>query len=415
MTPTSSSTTKNLPCSPVSSNCVLWEGPDLPCIKLCKGDTISDVQYKAALVLCELKKELDLTDLDLKSIFDICSACPDPKKTLHTILQALINKIAEIEKAIDNVGQGGTVEEAVVKIASCFRTTDGSGDIITELKHSDYTKLIGANVCEVLTEMNGLVSRVETLEENVGDLQNRVKTLEHGDDGLSKLADRVQDLEDGAKNLTDVLGTTTDLATVLSEEPTGTGPQGAVMSLADRNTALFTGTSKTVSDSLKHLLLIAYDLRSAVKIIQDNCCKISCDDIVVDFDIRLSDDRLQASLFFNFKSHVPAGFSDVNALGNKLTITDARGAQAEFLIKIADAVNSADPIRLDFSDTAIDPALDYTFTMDCALKSETLTCVKCINKSVTYKDTCAYCEISVTGAGSSDGSLIIIYEEEIPT
>ena len=38
----------NSPCSPTSSNCVIWQGPDLACIKLCKGDTVSDVVAKLA-------------------------------------------------------------------------------------------------------------------------------------------------------------------------------------------------------------------------------------------------------------------------------------------------------------------------------------------------------------------------------
>ena len=33
----------NSPCSPISSNCIVWQGPDIPCIHLCTGDTISDV------------------------------------------------------------------------------------------------------------------------------------------------------------------------------------------------------------------------------------------------------------------------------------------------------------------------------------------------------------------------------------
>ena len=30
-------------CKPISSNCVVWQGPDLNCINVCNGDTISIV------------------------------------------------------------------------------------------------------------------------------------------------------------------------------------------------------------------------------------------------------------------------------------------------------------------------------------------------------------------------------------
>jgi hypothetical protein len=180
---------------------------------------------------------------------------------------------------------------------------------------------------------------------------------------------------------------------------------------AGDGSALWTGNSSNVSESIKRIWIAVCDLRSAVKIIQDNCCQINCDDVVVDFDIRLSDDRTSATLFFAFKSHIPNGFSDVNASGNKLTVTDANGATAQFLVKIADAAQDADGVPMDFASSALDPKLDYYFSMDAAMKSENLTCVKCITKTVTYKETCSYCDVTVTAAEGSDGSLVIIYQE----
>ena len=41
--PTNSRYAKDRGCNPVSSNCVVWQGPDLACIDLCKGDTVSNV------------------------------------------------------------------------------------------------------------------------------------------------------------------------------------------------------------------------------------------------------------------------------------------------------------------------------------------------------------------------------------
>ena len=41
MIPTNSNNLTN--CDPISSNCVIWQGPDLPCVEICTGDTISDV------------------------------------------------------------------------------------------------------------------------------------------------------------------------------------------------------------------------------------------------------------------------------------------------------------------------------------------------------------------------------------
>ena len=50
---------------PISSNQVIWQGPDIPCIGLCNKDTVSIVVFKVAEKICEFVDELDLTTLDL--------------------------------------------------------------------------------------------------------------------------------------------------------------------------------------------------------------------------------------------------------------------------------------------------------------------------------------------------------------
>ena len=55
----------NKPCSPISSNCVVWQGPDIPCIKLCIGDTVSDVVFAMATELCTILDTLKVTNYDL--------------------------------------------------------------------------------------------------------------------------------------------------------------------------------------------------------------------------------------------------------------------------------------------------------------------------------------------------------------
>lgn len=411
MTPTYSGQYK-LPCNPTSSNCVSWEGPDLPCISLCKGDSVTDTVYKAAVVLCNVKEELNLSELDLQHIFEVCSACPEPEKTLKNILQLLINKVKTLQDLIDELDGSSSGEEVVIRIASCFRTDDGSGDTITELKHSDYTKAIGLKVCSILTDLAGITTRVNGLEDDVDDLKDRVTVLESSDDGLQELEDRVEVLETSVTGLVTVLGSNTDLAAITSEECATSGPGNSVSSLAAGDgSALWTGTSNNVAESVKRIWLAVCDLRSAVKIIQNNCCQVTCDDLVVDFDVKLSDDRTQATLFFAAKSHIPVGFTDVNALGSKLSITDANGAIANFFVKVADEAQNPDGLILDLSGTALDPLLDYTFSMNASMKSENLVCVKCVSVTATFKETCSYCEVTVTGTEGLDGSLVIIYEE----
>ena len=62
----------------ISSNCVIWQGPDISCIDLCNGDTISEVVFKLATEVCSLITNgvsanpsltgLDLTCLNIRGV-----------------------------------------------------------------------------------------------------------------------------------------------------------------------------------------------------------------------------------------------------------------------------------------------------------------------------------------------------------
>jgi hypothetical protein len=114
----------NSPCSPISSNCVIWQGPDIPCIKLCRGDTISDVIDKLAKELCNIMELLDVNGYDL-SCFDLASCKP---QNIQELIQFLIERICALE-AVDaavaatpstTVSTRSTSADALVTVASCF-------------------------------------------------------------------------------------------------------------------------------------------------------------------------------------------------------------------------------------------------------------------------------------------------------
>ena len=82
-------------CSPISSNCVIWQGPDIPCLNLCNGDTVSDILYKLAEDYCKFKESLDVQDLDITDLLSACGTnTPAPQeKSIVKILEIIIEKI----------------------------------------------------------------------------------------------------------------------------------------------------------------------------------------------------------------------------------------------------------------------------------------------------------------------------------
>jgi hypothetical protein len=90
-------------CIKTSSNCIVWDGPNIPCLKLCKGDTVTDVFYKLAMDHCEVLKTLDPSQYDISCFND--TSCPP--ETFKDLFQKVINKICAIEKIPGPAGEPG--------------------------------------------------------------------------------------------------------------------------------------------------------------------------------------------------------------------------------------------------------------------------------------------------------------------
>lgn len=164
----------NSPCSPISSNCVIWQGPDIPCIKLCAGDTISDVIFKLATELCTVLDTLNVTNYDL-SCFNLTACGPND---FQALIQFLIEQICALQTEITTVSDPATSPivnqtrsaaasaDTLVTVADCFVIRG-----VTVMTVSQYAQAIGEKVCS-------LVTQIATINTEIINLDIRVKALE---------------------------------------------------------------------------------------------------------------------------------------------------------------------------------------------------------------------------------------------
>jgi hypothetical protein len=156
----------NSPCSPISSNCVIWQGPNIPCIKLCTGDSITDVVYALATELCTIVDAANISTLDL-SCLNITTGTPS---NLNQLLQILIDKICELNNVSTTTstkrGNTSCPTDCIVPVAACLQTNGQ-----TTMKLLDYVQFIGNKICT-------LVSEIETINNSITNLTNRVTALE---------------------------------------------------------------------------------------------------------------------------------------------------------------------------------------------------------------------------------------------
>ena len=160
MIPTSSSSDSN-GCNNISSNCVIWQGPDISCINLCNGDTVSDVVAALAEKLCELtdgiSNEPDLTGFDLKCALP-SGATPT---TLVENLQAIITYICSLP-----TDTGTPYTEPNINLCTALQYESG-GTTVTSLPLSQYAELVGNKLCNIIATITTIQTQLTSLDGRV--------------------------------------------------------------------------------------------------------------------------------------------------------------------------------------------------------------------------------------------------------
>ena len=166
-------------CPKISTSCVIWQGPNIPCINLCAGDSIDEVVFKLATLLCDVTENvLDVSTLEFSCLVEAGAANP---QTLLETLQAIITKVCTIDSngtSGGNTGRpGGTVtSDPIVNLPSCLYFTQ-DGDTVTALPVSEYAAYLASVICTILTDVASINSTISFLTTRVVSLENTVASL----------------------------------------------------------------------------------------------------------------------------------------------------------------------------------------------------------------------------------------------
>lgn len=157
----------NSPCTPTSSNCVIWQGPSIPCISLCTGDTVSDVVYKLATELCAILDTLQVSNYDL-SCFNLAACAPN---NFQELIQFLITRICELENITPTtVTTTGTTSAKSASVTDYLMTADSifGGGTVTIV---EYVTLIANKIAAIVTD-------ISVVNAGIANLDVRVSTIE---------------------------------------------------------------------------------------------------------------------------------------------------------------------------------------------------------------------------------------------
>lgn len=159
--------TDNGGCVTTSSECVIWNGPDISFLNLCTGDTISTVMKQVADKVCTL---ITLTSVKSYDFSCIEAGSCSPVNFIE-LFQQVINDVCAL-KEVSPLSTGTTASgcpDCEMAIAACFQI-EGN----TTLQLLDYVTAIGLKVCDqavVIETQNAaitqLTARLNELEATV--------------------------------------------------------------------------------------------------------------------------------------------------------------------------------------------------------------------------------------------------------
>jgi hypothetical protein len=262
-------------CTPVSSNCVIWQGPDIPCLSLCSGDSVTEVVYKLGTLFCEIADSA--FDIDLTCLLTEGDVAPTTRDEFY---QLVVTKLCLALSANGIV----TPETEVYDLPECLQYTDSDGNTITTLPLTEYVEHIAQAICDIYLVIGDLDTNIKSLE-------NRVTLLESNSSGGSvnplinvtvqcasgptpgaslPVQQAFYNLENKFCALSQVLGTVAQINAVIATECTGLDTQSTLMDsdVLMQELPGWVISPVTLMENLNNMWLTICDMRS--KIIE--CC-----------------------------------------------------------------------------------------------------------------------------------------------
>lgn len=247
-------------CDPISSNCVIWQGPDLTCVNVCTGDTVSDVVANLCTELANLiSNSSEVVDV---AAMNKTTLIGETSTTLTGLIQQIIDNLALTNATSTPIPTDdiGTYEHDV---PACLVPKANNTSV---LGTSAYLSFLGTEICDLTKDLSGLAAGAVTANaNNITQLQAdqyetpKIYTSSIGTPSSLQSIDTVlQKFELEYSLLKNALNTPTALYA-------GVSAQGTMLPLdpAGWQGTYYTAPT-TVSHTIENLWSVIKDLRSTV-------------------------------------------------------------------------------------------------------------------------------------------------------
>jgi len=369
------SNNKSTPCSVVSSNCVSWQGPDIPCIGLCKGDTVTDVIAKLGELVCDIDTRASEVTVNVACLGG------GTYDNYNDLIQFITTKLCDLYTIVNDIVIPSPIS-LICDVAPCLQAEAGG----TTLDVVSYAELIGLELCDLEGTVGTLSSVVSSQATSITTINNTLATLPATyapinsayvclGVGTASLATILATVEQELCDLESITGSPAELAAEIvpfcdiTNQPALSLPGTMASAYPDWKV-----TVSTLADTINNIWITLCDMRGLVTQLQD-CCTKTCADIDLGFFGVLDGSTL--SIFVSPGSVVPTQFVQCTSPSSTITIADTSFNSATYvfsnILGILDGSSSRD---FDLSSSSLNLAEDFTVSVSYCFFNGTndLTC-----------------------------------------
>lgn len=402
------SNTKSSTCSVLSSNCVIWHGADIPCIGLCKSDTVTDVILKLGELVCNIEGRAG----DITVNTECLGSGSVTWENYNDLIQYLTDRLCNLYTIVSDIVIPTPIS-LTADVATCLQAAAGGAT----LGVVEYAELIGTTLCTALSDITTLESTVSTHSTQITTINNTLSTLNLTyapinstyvclSTGADTLVNIVATIEQELCDLELQTGSPAELAVGL--QPYCDLTNEPALSAAGTMATAYPEWNVTVSNlaqSMKNLWITVCDMRNKVNLLAD-CCASTCADIVLGFYGTLSTSTLTVRA--NTGSNLPADFTQCPLPGSTITITDGLGATYTTTFNNIQALVAGGFQDIDLSTSGLDLATDFSVQVAyCFTNMVTgLQCQNTVNFNVINTIACPLMSLSSTWNNVSNSGTV---------
>jgi hypothetical protein len=386
-------------CNYTTSNCVIWQGPDIPCIKLCKGDTVSDVVFKLATELCDVLNILEIEPSATAIGYDL--SCLNiqglPPQDFQQLIQFIINKLCALSgNPVPPAAPGNGCPDCMMDIAPAFYYQNPVGDTVTQMQLTDYATAMGNTINNILIQINQQQQAINSLETRVETLENTPPAIyipptvtpscvlpavpTEMDQVLTALEQQFCELRNATGDSSSIYQNIAKQCAGLNVETQLSNPNATMASIVGWSSVV-----ANMAQAMGNLWLAICDIRTAVRNTQ-LCCPTGCDGVSLQLFANLVGDILTV-----YPSGVvaPAGFLQCSGQ-TQIKITDSNNASIIVSFDFLAYLNNPTGYAFSLNSTPINTSLDLTVVIEPCLQnnSTNATCESYLSYYIVNNANC---------------------------